>query len=591
MMIPITNGKEVVGIKYRTLDKKCSAEKESATDYLLNWQNVKDNEYLIIVEGEIDLLSAIEVGFDNVVSLPFGAKNLKCIDSQKEWIVKFNKIIIAVDNDDSGKEAEEKIIEKLSVYSEKLYKVDLREFKDFNEVLVNQGIERLKKVILEAEKVDEPIPNFFGEKGKFYFDLFATYLKNKFNIIKIDNELHCYIDGIYSKGKNLEKSMIDLIPNLRDSNRKEVLKYLDLICEDRKKDSEGLLVFKNGIYNIFTNEFLDFDPKYIVTNKIPWNYNKEAKSELMEETLNKLAVNDKGIRALIDEVIGYTLFPKNELGKSFIITGDKANGKSTFLKIMMNMIGKENCSALSLDDVVNSRFRVYQVAGKLLNIGDDIGNGYIPEAEVLRKLITGDVVTAEQKGKDPIEFNCYAKFIFSANDIPRIKDPKGATARRIIIIPFKNKFDRSKENFDPYFLDKILSRECMEYMIKVGIDGLKRVLENKGFTETEDTQKLINEFNKNNNPVLEYIDFLENELDEPISLDYLIATYSCMNILNGVFNYPNKDRMIGYNEWAIDNGHQKMSIKRFKDNMCGNFNLDFKRMMRDGKNEKYFFKR
>ena len=137
-MIPLTNGKEVVGIKYRTLDKKCSAEKESATDYFLNWQNIKDKSYLIIVEGEIDLLSAIEVGYENVVSLPFGAKNLKCIDTQKEWISKFSKIIIAVDNDEAGEDAKEHILEKLAGFERKLFEVDMKEFKDFNEILKEQ---------------------------------------------------------------------------------------------------------------------------------------------------------------------------------------------------------------------------------------------------------------------------------------------------------------------------------------------------------------------------------------------------------------------------------------------------------------------
>ena len=99
MMIPLTNGKKVVGIKYRTLDKKIFSERDSQSDYLMNWQLVKDFKYIVIVEGEIDLLSALEAGFLNVVSLPFGAGNLKAIENQKDWLSKFEKIIIATDND------------------------------------------------------------------------------------------------------------------------------------------------------------------------------------------------------------------------------------------------------------------------------------------------------------------------------------------------------------------------------------------------------------------------------------------------------------------------------------------------------------
>ena len=110
MMIPITNGEHVVGIKYRTMDKKLTCESGTQSDFLLNWQNIKEKSYLIIVEGEIDLLSSLEAGYLNTVSLPLGAKNTKCIDNQRSWIEEFQKIIIATDNDEAGKEAKLEII-------------------------------------------------------------------------------------------------------------------------------------------------------------------------------------------------------------------------------------------------------------------------------------------------------------------------------------------------------------------------------------------------------------------------------------------------------------------------------------------------
>lgn len=140
MMMPLTNGKKVIGIKYRTIDKKIFSERDSQSDYLLGWQLVKDFSYIIIVEGEIDLLSALEVGFESVVSLPFGAGNLKAIENQKDWLSSFEKIIIATDNDTQGKKSKDEIIKILSNVKsnkDKLFEVDLGIYKDFNEVLTS----------------------------------------------------------------------------------------------------------------------------------------------------------------------------------------------------------------------------------------------------------------------------------------------------------------------------------------------------------------------------------------------------------------------------------------------------------------------
>lgn len=126
MVIPITDRKNIVALKYRTIDKKISSEKDSQTDYLMNWHLIKTFDYLIIVEGEIDLLSVIEAGYDNVVSLPFGATNIKSIENQKEWIEQFSKIIIATDNDQAGEESRNKIIKIFIKWSTESIKILMR---------------------------------------------------------------------------------------------------------------------------------------------------------------------------------------------------------------------------------------------------------------------------------------------------------------------------------------------------------------------------------------------------------------------------------------------------------------------------------
>jgi putative DNA primase/helicase len=134
------------------------------------------------------------------------------------------------------------------------------------------------------------------------------------------------------------------------------------------------------------------------------------------------------------------LLGRNGLDKCFILTSDGANGKSTLLKCITRLIKRQNIASLGLG-ALGQKFKTAELYGKLLNLGDDIGNGYIDDNSTFKKLVTGEAVTVERKGADSFDFENYSKFIFAANDIPRINDTSSGLKRRLIIIPFDAKFD------------------------------------------------------------------------------------------------------------------------------------------------------
>ncbi|HFG9229154.1 TPA: DUF5906 domain-containing protein, partial [Clostridioides difficile] len=228
------------------------------------------------------------------------------------------------------------------------------------------------EVILRDESFQKKI--FFNSKGSFLFDEFAKYIKNNNHVIKINDQLHLYKDGIYVDGQaRIEAEMINNISNLNKAKRSEVLSYLNLLISENTSMSEAnLIAFKNGIYNIVDDSFIEFSPEFIITNKVNWNYNPGAYSKLVDKTMNKLSCGDFEIRMLLEEVVGYCFYRRNELRKAFILTGDKANGKSTYLDMIKTLLGDENTSALDLKEL-SDRFKTAELFGKLANIGDDIG--------------------------------------------------------------------------------------------------------------------------------------------------------------------------------------------------------------------------
>lgn len=439
----------------------------------------------------------------------------------------------------------------------------------FKKPLADSELEVIMRDDAFPEEEDDG-PKFFDKNKKFLFDNFSHYLMEKANIVNLYDELYIYQDGVYVNGNTfIEREMINHISRLTNSQRTEVLKYLKLIAPRIESSSEYYIAFNNGIYDLAGDSMMQFSEAFVITNKIPWDYNPDAYSEIADRTLNKLACNDSSIRAVLEECIGYCFFRRNELRKSFMLLGEKKNGKSTFLEMLKNVIGKDNCSALDLKEI-GDRFRTAQIFGKLVNIGDDIDSQYIENVGTFKKVVSGNGITIENKGQDPIEIEPYCKFIFSANDIPRMKDRSGAVLDRLIFIPFNAVFSKEDPDFDPYIIDKLRTREAAEYLIKIGIEGLKRVLEKREFTVPEQSKTELQEFNERNNPILLFIKELNEE-----------------DVVGKIVN----DVYLQYSEWCIDNGFQAVSNIEFGKTIRKTFDFETQPKKIDGKSYRVFVKK
>lgn len=424
-------------------------------------------------------------------------------------------------------------------------------------------------VILRDEAFNKPI---FFDKTTFLFDKFATYLMNNNHIVKINGQLHIYKEGVYVPGnKEIESIMITLIPNLKDTQRKEVLKYLDLIAPSKNVASANYIAFRNGIYDLSTDSLEPYTSDIVITNKIPYDYVKGAYNELTDKTLNKIACFDNEVRAVLEECIGYCFYRRNELGKAFILTGDKSNGKSTFLDVLGKILGEDNTCALDLKEL-GDRFSSAMMFGKLANIGDDIGDDFLQGTAVslFKKVVTGNRIKAERKGQDPFDFNPYTKFLFSANEVPRMKDKTGAVIRRLVMIPFNATFSKNDEDYDPFIKYKLIEESSINYLIVLGINGLRRVIENNEFTQSQKVKDELKSYEIENNPLLAFIDSVEPE--EEIENQITSQVYT------------------RYDLFCVNNKYNPVSNISFSKQICKKLNLRVVDKKVDGKKMRIFVK-
>lgn len=157
-------------VKYRPSHKvpkgegkpKTWCQKDADTTPLLfNMNRINTSKPLLITEGELDTASAIEAGYLNTVSVPFGAGNYTWIEENWEWLNQFDTIIIWSDNDEPGLKMRKECLYRLGTWRTKYiatpeyYEKNGKQIptKDINECLYLGGKEYVMRLISDAKDV------------------------------------------------------------------------------------------------------------------------------------------------------------------------------------------------------------------------------------------------------------------------------------------------------------------------------------------------------------------------------------------------------------------------------------------------------
>ena len=109
-------GSQVVNKKYRD-GRKNFTQSKGGKPIFYNINSIVGSKKVYIVEGEFDVLAMYEAGVTNCISLPSGANdNDDYWQNSKEYLDSVETFVIAVDNDEKGKQIREKIAHRIGKY-------------------------------------------------------------------------------------------------------------------------------------------------------------------------------------------------------------------------------------------------------------------------------------------------------------------------------------------------------------------------------------------------------------------------------------------------------------------------------------------
>jgi len=198
---------KLVNIKYRGPNK--SFRMVSGAELIFwNLDCLNQNNEVVIVEGEIDALTLIQVGFEYTISVPNGAnKNLEYLDVCIDLFADIEKIYIATDQDTKGIELRGELIRRLG--AERCWIVSFKDCKDANEFLLKYGPE-IQDILSEAKPV--PVKGIIEVKSLYaeIRNLFENGIQpgKKINQPVIDDKISwetgrlAIVTGIPASGKS-----------------------------------------------------------------------------------------------------------------------------------------------------------------------------------------------------------------------------------------------------------------------------------------------------------------------------------------------------------------------------------------------------
>ena len=272
-----------------------------------------------------------------------------------------------------------------------------------------------------------------------------------------------------------------------------------------------LVAFKNGTYNILTDELQPHNPNNYLLTYHNYNINPDINECPATDHLMKKMFGDASIT--LQEYIGYMFYHSySKFNKAVFLHGTGGNGKSTFINhVLKNVIGDDNNSAIPPNEMGSkqNKFNKAELFRKEVNMVADIDDSYIENTAILKNLTGGDSINAEFKGIQGFHFRNYAKLLFSANSLPKFRDDSDGFASRLITIDTINPNTRNEPNGHPEWWNDIdmnaVKKEAPSFAVKC-MQLFRKVLDRNGFTIPDSVRDSTNKWKDDNNKFKNFVE-------------------------------------------------------------------------------------
>jgi len=262
--------------------------------------------------------------------------------------------------------------------------------------------------------------------------------------------------------------------------------------------------FQNGYLDIDTMDFRPHTQEIGFRYVLPYDYSPQAKAPVFSKMLRSITGGDEGLQRVLLEFMGYALSSDDCWAqKALVLVGEGANGKSTLIKVLNELGGKGNYSCLTMDGINASEYNRQMLDGKLFNISEETPTKSMMNNSLFKSLTTGGEIQVRSPYKEPYFLENTAKLVFTCNELPDSQDNSFGYYRRLIIVPFSQKFTKDSPGFDPHISQKLMGE--LPGVFNMAMEGYKRLVAQQGFTDSKAVSETLEKYTVENDTVMFWV--------------------------------------------------------------------------------------
>jgi len=286
----------------------------------------------------------------------------------------------------------------------------------------------------------------------------------------------------------------------------------------------NLVNVQNGILNIETMELKEHSPDYLFLGQIPVKFNPKTKCDNFIKFLQHISMKEleprKTIIDTIQEYLGYCFLRAYPYKNYIVFDGGGDNGKTTLLNVVVALIGMNNNTSVSLQDLNHRPFAKSQLFRKYINVSDDLPKKALKYTGEIKQITGNSPLWADIKNhRKGICFVNYAKPWYACNELPATYDYSDAFFSRMIQITLLNKYlpkgnkkinDKNIFVRDTDLIIKLTTESEMAGIFNFALKGLKRLREKNNFSDDMTTEERRTLYLRKTNPIHA---FIEDEIE------------------------------------------------------------------------------